>query len=266
MSTFTLLVERLDEALASLKEAENRRLAGMPLEQERVDEFVAAFRRESGSPTSLSRLLIADRHQIPPDSPVQTFGGRIRVPKDYFVTTQVHASPSMLAETIARSVCADEDRLALQNLRDHAQVERCTKGDVERRVSSWTKSAELPLVVIIDSYHLERLLAVAALFDSDKKATFAQVYGANIDAKVALIDLARCPLLLRQPGDGANLVRLEHEGLAVGVQELPDQSAEDGSPLARIEIRGQHRWTTPDGQLNCLFINVNGVDQLEMPC
>ena len=149
------LLERLNDILGELEARKTRELIEQSLDSERVETFYSAVISGVGRQGSISGVFprcdgvtAAESGDEPPP----LFGTHSLAPKEFFVSTDVHADPSSLGQSIASSILRGEDRLVTERLskacRSEPLGDRRIEVVVPHLVGGFRDPAEIHVLVV----------------------------------------------------------------------------------------------------------------------
>jgi hypothetical protein len=249
-----LLRSRLNELVAAERLRWQNELRLTPLEQSRVDAFFETFEQTllDNDESRLTKYLVRDETIEKPEG---ALGINVLVPKEFFVSTYVHADPGSLGKDFALSMMRAENQYLLGHLKATAKYLKITPPeDLPRELESRTQEdVDRWLVVAINpSWQFRRLLTLddEVSQQSGSMPLVTVVYTDNEESACALVDLGKCGHAARDISaySSEEWRRLVKVGVAGSVQ--PYSESDEGSKLgseAKAHVRMYERLHWTDG-------------------
>lgn len=232
------LISRLIILTETQKTREAEALAAAPILTERVELFrdtILSNVRESRS----SGLAALFPQKV--GEPSTLLGWVSRVPKEYFVESDVHAEPEELARSLAIGIERSEEARVLKALAEHAT----NRESVDRvRVAEFLERPESDgLLMVSNSWQVAETFGLGdQVLRDDTRRTY-QVW-TDDDPFVVFVDPRQSVAVLRGIPDAEDVTDVVEEslGIVVGVSELrDDEMCELADTEARREVLGSVR-------------------------
>jgi hypothetical protein len=189
-----LLRSKLDQLIADQRLRWQSELRQAPIEQSRVQTFFQAFEQTllDNEESRLAKVLVRDEPITEPEGRLSI---NVVVPKEFFVSTHIHADPQSLGKDFALSLMRAENEYLLGHLQATAKTHRVArpeelraalKSRVHGNIKRW-------LAVAINSWQIDKLLSLEDETSQHPDFTppVAVVYTDTEESACALIDLGK---------------------------------------------------------------------------
>lgn len=238
------VLTHIDRLLEQMERDRNELLASAPLSSSRVAVFHRSIIDTMQSAPRLATFLQISPLSGPPDD--QGLIGQILrgLPRDFFVESDVIASPSELGHQVAAAVLRNQDLGILTVLlAEHSQVELTSDG-LQESIHQFAEPLTDPVLIYNGQSTIEEVLTVDFLEDGGVTLAgypaFAMYVGDTaFPGDVILVDRDSVSDFDFLPEDKEDLTKLPEAQLAVGILEEP---VEQGIATLTIEYGQVGRW------------------------
>lgn len=241
VATLTQLIDALDDR-------RRRDLASTPFSSTRVQDFHDAIIETMGSAPRLATFLGVTPVVGQPDDLDGGLLGQILkgIPREFFVESDVIASPSHLGHQIGAAVLRGQDFGVLRVLLGDQKPTQVTSDVLLRDLRALAEALRDPVVVYNGQSEVEETLGID--FTASGTVTLAgypafAMYVSDLDfpCDVVLVDRENLSKFDFLPEDKESLTVLPDTGLAVGIAEAGED--DQGNPMLAIEYGQVARWS-----------------------
>lgn len=238
----------LDQIIENWRRKSLAALKLAPLGKDRVEAFKSAFSdglRESARPI---RIFDIEPKRTSAAPIVETMGGRTRVPKYYFVQTDVYADPVNLGASVANfALSLEADRIIFRCV-EYGVSRSLRLAEIQDYVLSWIGTAIDPAILVLNSHQVQVAVGLhtgTSVILGGRAIPAMVVYpDREIDEHLVLVDRGRSPRVVRSPEVKAGTEPIAGDHVSIGIFDIGIE-AEDGTPIVEIEFGTHAEWSSP---------------------
>lgn len=226
----------LDEEVDRLDRERSAQVASTALSQDRLNQFHQAIVETMTSGPRLVTFLGVPQLEDAANADDSGTMGQILsgLPREFFVDSDVLASPADLGHQVAAAALRGQDFGVLKVLLGNHDVIELTADDLAARVREMATSFKDPVVIYNGQEDIEELLDLDFTDDGRLRLAgyeaFALFVGGGLPSgDLALVDREVLPEFTFLPEDAEGLTPLPSAQLAVGVREQDSEGGEPGS-------------------------------------